>query len=125
VSPGSDVAITLTGVETYDVGAMHDTGSNPSRIVVPSGGGGVYVIAGFLLTEALTATRLFGYIKQNGSTVLDQIIVTPPSGTGAAISVSAIMSLAATDYVELYLNHNAGAAVNVTSAVLAVNWVAF
>lgn len=125
VAAGSDVAITLPSAETYDVGVMHDTSTNPSRITVPSGGGGVYTLTGFFLTEAITATRVFGYIKQNGSTVLAQTMVTPPSGTGAAVNVTAIMSLIATDYVEMYINHSAGGAVNVTSAVLAANWVAF
>jgi hypothetical protein len=125
ISPGSDVAISLTSAETYDVGVMHDTGSNPSRITVPSGGGGVYRIDGFLTTEAVTVTRAFGYLKVNGSTVICQTTVTPPSGAGIALCVSAQMSLVATDYVEMFLNHNDAASKNVTNAALAVSWVAF
>lgn len=49
-------AITLTGTEDYDVGAYHDTGTNPDRMTVPTGHGGLFCItAGITFDESTSA----------------------------------------------------------------------
>lgn len=119
------VAVSFTGTETYDVGSMHDGATNPSRITVPSGGAGVYTIVGWAAMDNSTATRTYAEIRLNGTQTLGEVVATPPSTSGAHMNPSAIMLLAVGDYVELFINHNAGASVNVTAAAMAVNWIAF
>lgn len=125
IASGSPAAISMTGTETYDVGSMHDGGTNPSRITVPSGGAGVYVMSGHCSMDNSVATRIFCEIRLNGTDTLGEVIATPPTTTGPHMNPNAIMLLAVGDYVELVVNHNAGSNINVTDAKLSVNWIAF
>ena len=62
--PGADVQ-----PERIDVGAMHDTSSNTSRLTVPSGGG-FYGIGGRIEFAANSTGRRGIQIRLNGTTVI-------------------------------------------------------
>lgn len=123
INSGSDVAIAFTGAESYDVGPMH--AASATTLVVPAGGGGVYMTTGFFRMDASVATRILGFLRVNGSTDIALEVQTPPTTTGAAITLSALINLVPTNTVELIANQNSGSAVNVTFASLAANWLAF
>jgi len=126
ITTGTDTAITFP-TEVYDVGAMHDTGSNPDHITVPSGGAGIYIISGYYQMAAPggSFTRSVAWLRVNDSTNIATSVVTPPTSTGPADSITALVNLAVGDYVELIVNHNTGSSVSVTDAALAANWIAF
>jgi hypothetical protein len=104
------VATTLTfDSEDFDVGTMHSTVSNTSRVTVPTSQGGLYLIIGGT-TFAANAT---GYreldLKKNGTTTMTSVV--NPSNSGAtvtAIQVMTVLVLAAADYIELIGTQTSG-----------------
>ncbi len=101
-----------------DVGAMHSTVTNTSRITIPTGQGGYYAIVaqvGFALNS--TGIRGVG-IRLNGSSILHSQIF-PAYNTGAelhTIQASFHHTAAAGDYYEVVAFQTSGGALNVGSA---------
>lgn len=92
------------GSEEYDTDSFHDTGSNTSRITIPTGMGGKYLLAASTGLASNTNGGVIGF-RLNGSTMLrgnDWI-----SGSGGH-QCTIVVALAAADYVEVYLVNTAG-----------------
>ena len=104
--------------EGVDVGSMHSTVTNTSRITIPTGQGGYYAIVaqvGFALNS--TGIRGVG-IRLNGSSILHSQIL-PAYNTGAelhTIQASFHHTAAAGDYYEVVGFQTSGGALNVGSA---------
>lgn len=104
-------AISFNAADDYDTNAFHDpAGANPSRFIVPSGKDGYYLaIANLQWDVSTTGARLVA-IKKNGTTLIAEIEYnpnfTPVDGQGS--SISTIVLLAATDYLELVVYHTKG-----------------
>jgi hypothetical protein len=116
----ADVTATALALnsEDYDTAAMHDTVTTNSRVTVPTGGDGLYLIVGFTTFAAdVDGVRQLA-IRKNGVTSLRSTASPVNSGaaTVVAMSVQVIVALVATDYVELVATHSAGNALNVGSA---------
>ncbi len=113
ITSGVTTAISFSS-EDFDVGPMHDTSTNPSRITIPATQGGIYLVGGSInLNTALTATRVLVSITKNGSSdseLLDQTITTPVADGTISLS-SQIVSVNAGDYIEITFLHNLGSAV--------------
>lgn len=113
--------ISYTGTDEFDVGAMHDPGGgNPSRLTVPSGGGGIYLCISTVTWAATgSATNVELQFYKNGVAVASGKD-TSPANTGGASNqgITLMMPLVATDFIESKVFHTAGAAVNVTRSVL-------
>jgi hypothetical protein len=102
--------------EDYDTDAMHDTTTNTSRITISTAG--VYTVTGFILSAASVAAYNYLYIYKNGSALPSNtgLMAGTKDGANAIISqITATLSLAATDYVELAFYHNGAGAINVTA----------
>ena len=111
-SSGSYQALTFNS-ERVDVGAMHDTVTNTSRLTVPSGGAGLFLIGG-CIEFAANATGLRGVqIRLNGSTII-AIQEAPSVGAGSAhpIAVTTAYQLADGDYLELMGKQSSGGSLN-------------
>lgn len=102
--------------ERVDVGGLHSTVSNTSRITVPSGGDGWYSIGGGLEYAAVNTTGIRqAEIKLNGSTII-AIQQVPAANIVQQCNVSCFWQLAAGDYVELVAFQSSGGALNVDAA---------
>lgn len=99
--------------ERYDVGGCHSTSSNTSRLTVPTGGGGLYVIGG-CIAFAANSTGIRGIrILLNGTTALCEAETDNLGASlGVALSVTTDHELAAGDYVELQGFQNSGSNLN-------------
>jgi hypothetical protein len=102
--------------EDYDVGGVHSTSANTSRMTVPAGKGGLYLVIG----STSIAVDADGYRRvvlfKNGATALQIVSVAANAATlYTAMQVSGVFVLAAADYVELQVLHTAGAATDVGS----------
>ena len=85
--------------ETFDSEAFHDNSTNPQRLTIPTGKGGIYVVA-FVGRFATNGTGYrYQYIKKNGTTYEAISYYNPVSADNSGIPVSAILSLAAGDYI--------------------------
>lgn len=105
-------AVTTSAALTYDtekedVGGLHDAGSN-TRVTVPAGAGGVWL---FGATVRLAAGAAGGsaqmYFRKNGTTQLhDGVLVA--TTLNLITTISLVVTLVATDYVEVWIQKSTG-----------------
>ena len=100
LSNDTDTVITFNA-EEFDTDGFHDNSTNNSRITIPNGKGGKYLIIATLAFSANATGVRAGYFKKNGSTniILGYQYQTTSSFTFRA-SVSGIVDLTAGDYIE-------------------------
>ena len=102
-------AATLTAVSWSSAGTNTNTiwsAGSPTRFTIPSGKGGVYCV-----TTSLTFNNASGqvqlYVYKNGSAVSNMSYVTALNASNInGGSMTAILTLAAADYIEIYVNSN-------------------
>jgi hypothetical protein len=116
VNNDTETALTFD-TEEFDVGALHDTGSNTSRITIPAGQGGLYLVIGAASFAADGDGLRQLFFAVNGAEVGFRHQDDTPSATNASRLVNTmLLNLAAADYVELFVRHTAGAALNIGAA---------
>ena len=98
--------------ESWDSGGMHSTSVNTSRLTVPSGGGGKYVIGGGVNFPANATGTRWAAILLNGTTVLAKVETPGNASIDANLNPSTVYVLNATDYVELYVYQSSGGNLN-------------
>ena len=130
VTPNTVTAVTFNA-EAYDTGAMHDTGTNTSRLTAPVAGryhvsGGVLWAAEALSTTTLLLTR----ISKNGTAIPGSRSYFPPISSiatnGQGQNVAIDIDLAANDYVELEVYFDAGASnrtITLTESSFAMHYI--
>jgi hypothetical protein len=95
--------------ERIDTNAFHSTSSNTSRITIPSGLGGYYDVFGSFIIKKGAATSVEIFLYKNGSSIGNAIVSVPSTTVNfTQLYYTAYLSLAATDYIELYARQNAG-----------------
>lgn len=130
ISINNTTATALTfNTETHDDGGMHSTTSNTSRVTVPSGGDGWYVITGNVeFKNNATGQRAIAILLNGTSNIATQRAVSASSSTNTQLSVATQYPLAAGDYIELTAYQSSGGALDVVatggSPVLTACWVA-
>lgn len=108
----SPTAVALNS-NRYDNATMHSTASNTSRITIPTGGGGKYLIgAGANWALSAGGTQRQVRILQNGTTYVAWQTSPPSASHGSEATVTTSYALAAADYVETYVNQDSGGALN-------------
>jgi hypothetical protein len=99
----------VLGSEVYDTDGFHDNTTNNSRLTVPSGLGGKYLIYGIITYGPDAGGRRITSIRLNGSTTLGRSETNVGDATSyPAIPVIVIWDLVATDYVEIIAFQNSG-----------------
>jgi hypothetical protein len=90
--------------EEYDGAEFHDPATNPSRITVPVGKAGRYLVIAQTTVEGPTGTESWVlFIRHNGSTLKARVTlssVAAPSAYHLCGQVATILSLAEGDYIE-------------------------
>ena len=96
--------------ENFDTDSYHDNTTNNSRMTIPAGKGGKYLVQGALLWQNGTTGQRTLVFYKNGSqfAAWDN---TPATASVYSMMCSITMSLVATDYVELFVYQNSGGAV--------------
>lgn len=110
---GTWTALNLN-TESYDTDAFHSTSTNTSRLVVPAGLAGMYIVSGFM-QFASNATGIRSIqITKNASG--DTASTSTATASGAMwMQANAVMKLAVGDYVELNAYQNSGGNLDVTA----------
>ncbi len=129
INNATDTVVTMD-TELFDVGGLHSTVTNTSRVTIPSGGDGTYLIVAQLQFAANTTGQRALHIRKNGTTRIgsERQNMTVASTT-CTLSLLMFEKLVATDYIEVEVYQDSGGALNVTadspwSPSLGVVWVA-
>lgn len=113
--PNATVTVLTFNSERFDNDNIHDTSTNTSRLTCQTPG--IYLITACVRFAANATGQRQAYIRLNGSTI---IAICTTNNTGASIAtdiaLATIYSLSATNYVELCVYQNSGAALNVVYA---------
>ena len=111
ISNTTDTAITWNS-EYFDTDSYHDTSTNTSRITIPAGKTGKYLISATSgYDTSPSAVRVIGQFRLNGSTVFYASEVNKGASSSGPIS-SVVYPLTAGDYIELVVWQNAGSSLS-------------
>ena len=112
ISNDTDTAVTWDS-EVYDTDAYHSTSTNTSRVTIPAGKAGKYLItitANFAANS--TGTRFARATINGTSTFLIADQAPTQDGVGARISGSTVANLSVSDYVEMYVAQLSGGSID-------------
>lgn len=88
--------------EVFDVGAMHDPSTNPSRLTVPAGEAGYYVVVAQLAWDNGAGTRELRLALLKNGTVVARDLAGGNVGAGGVFNrIVAVLSLAVADYLQI------------------------
>lgn len=96
----SGTALTFDS-EEFDATALHDTGSNTSRLTIPGDGAGVYVLSAHCEVASVGTSTFYIALRKDGSTYLAGTKVQATGGSLASVDVTTVVSLANSAYVEV------------------------
>ena len=101
--------------EEYDTNGFHSTSTNTSRITIPSGKGGYYLLTSHIYVDNSGGAGRRGsqFFKNGNYTNISFVEVAPTSGTYNGIVNTWIVNLAVGDYVEVGIWQTSGGSVSV------------
>jgi hypothetical protein len=116
---------TLTKVafnqEIFDTDGFHDNSTNNTRITIPTGLGGKYLInMNFKYFANATGNRYLILIKNN--TTQYEVITYTPSSNFTSAAASIILDLAAGDYIEWQAYQNSGSTLELLLRTIEQPW---
>ena len=120
---GAQSVATLTNAvitfdsENFDTDAFHSTSTNTSRITIPSGKDGKYLISSTLIWASNSTAQRAMKLLKNGTTYYEWCEDDANSSGITGFSGSIVLSLVATDYIEMVGSQNSGGNVNVNGGV--------
>lgn len=101
--------------ERFDTDAFHDAVTNNSRLTVPAGKAGKYLIIGNVAFAANATGQRQVRILLNGATVIARTVDAGTIAGDGTFILSTIYDLAEADYVELQAYQTSGGALNVVA----------
>ena len=116
ISLANNTTVTLTwDTEVFDVGGYHSTSTNTSRITIPSGKAGKYLVSGLTRYSSNSGGRRIVQITKNGANAWD-FESCDPGSTDLGLQGIAIIDLAVGDYVEMTAWQNSGTTLTAQNA---------
>jgi hypothetical protein len=113
ISNSTDTALTFDA-EDFDTDAFHDNSSNNTRLTIPAGKGGKYLLSGALAwagnANGLRAIKIY----KNGVFLTENSLFFGGSD-GLTQPVSQVFDLAVADYLEVFGRHSSGGSLNVNT----------
>jgi len=112
LSNATYTAITFAG-ETFDTDSFHDNTTNNTRMTIPTGKGGKYLVtAEIAYVNNATGQRIL-LLYKNGVSVMINQVAGVSSSIDAYIPFAFVVSVVAGDYLELYGWQNSGGNLNI------------
>lgn len=102
---GTSTAVTFEA-ELFDTNGFHDNSTNNTRITIPSGYAGKYIITGVIQWASSSSGNRVNDFKLNGSTFLGYSYMDANGYQSCAVTM--IQDLAVGDYVEMIGYQNSG-----------------
>lgn len=111
ISSSTFTAVTFNS-EVLDTDGFHSTSSNTSRMTIPAGKAGKYMVVGQIFVQNNgNGTRRFEIYKNGSSFARTQNF--PDANEQGYLNINTTMNLAVSDYVELYVYQNSGVSLNI------------
>jgi hypothetical protein len=107
LSNNTFTALTAT-LELYDTDGYHSTSVNTSRITIPAGLGGYYLVQGQCNWDLNATGGRVVSIYKNGSVVSPGGVIEGSSTQYSASTISTTIALSAGDYIELFGRQSSG-----------------
>ena len=114
-------AITFNS-EDYDTDSFHDTSTNTSRITIPSGKGGKYLITGVIIFQDNATNDRTVYLYKNGTSDQELFAQKNAGGYNTSNGLSFVKVLNAADYIEVFALQNSGGALNIIGTTLSTHF---
>ena len=112
---GGTAAVVLFPTENFDTDGFHDTSTNTSRITIPTGKGGKYLVTLFANTVSVNPSYMIFNLYLNGAQYtasgLREGTVFRNDGQ-IPIIAGTVVTLAAADYIEFYFQQSETATAN-------------
>ena len=112
MATATTTAVPFASTEVYDTDSFHSTSTNTSRITIPSGKGGYYLIYYSGTWEDATVGDRIVYLYKNGAAINQVYQYTrdvQPAGAGYySQQFSTVVSAVATDYFEVFVRQGSG-----------------
>jgi len=115
--PNATETVITFDTESFDTDAFHSTSTNTSRITIPAGKAGKYLVVAQIMSNSATA-QTQGGMRKNGSGVFTYYA--PKDPTAPCVLINMIIDLAVADYLEIFVYQGSGSAKD----VLANNYTA-
>jgi hypothetical protein len=116
ISLANNTTVTLTwDQEVFDTDGFHSTATNTSRITIPAGKAGKYLVTSKIQYSSNSNGRRITQITKNGANLWDFESASPGSSELQLQGV-AIIDLAVGDYVETTAWQNSGVGLSVSNA---------
>lgn len=112
-------ALAFTAADLWDTDGFHDTSTNPEKIIVPAGLGGLYRLGAVVpFAQHSTGARV-ARLRINGSTNVASVDVPTAGGSvNTSLQVDALFPLNAGDEIEVIVFQNSGGPLNVNASSL-------
>ncbi len=119
ITTATDTLVTLP-TEDVDTDAFHDitTTTNTSRLTIPTGMSGTYMVTGNVVWALPAAGVRVSLFLKNGTSTAEGSSIAGVAGVETRQSFSEMMQLVATDYIEIRVRQSSGVNVNVNRASL-------
>ena len=115
INNGSDVTVTWDA-EYFDTNAIHDNVTNNSRLTIPTGYSGKWLVNFSQSWAAASTGAKWSYIYKNGSTdVFGTFWTYTSAGSQVKQSASCVLNLTAGDYLTVVVGQNSGGALNLAA----------
>jgi hypothetical protein len=112
-------AVVTLPTEDIDTNTFHDLVTNNSRLTVPTGLAGNYMVTGNVVWASnATGFRRASLLKNGVAFNVEGTTANAISGVATRLSFSVLLPLVATDYVEIEAVQNSGGNLDVTNASL-------
>lgn len=115
ISNGTYTAINFQS-EVFDTDGFHDNSTNNTRLTIPAGKGGKYLITGQAnFASNASGFRAIAIMKNGGASQIAYANTNPISGSSFTFAFSCVVSAVATDYYEMNVYQSSGGSLNVNS----------
>jgi hypothetical protein len=111
IANSTNTALTFN-TEIFDTDGYHSTATNTSRLTVPAGKAGYYLITSNLVFFLNATGNRDMYLAKNGTYVKYAFSPIASSATYTGLTLTFIINLAVADYIELFVNQTSGGNLN-------------
>ena len=107
IATATETAITFN-TEVFDTDSFHSTSSNTSRITIPSGKAGKYLVNGQIMIDSAGSGGAQGVLYLNGATRYVSYISNATPLAAPSVIWNNVLNLSVGDYIELFAAQYSG-----------------